>query len=56
MGIIIKLRFKDSFKAKGEAIRPVFLMYAGNALVISEAQDINHSLFLARLSPADLKI
>jgi len=55
MGIIIKIRFKDSFKAKGEAIRPVFLTYAGNALVISESQGINHSLSLAHFSPAALK-
>lgn len=55
MGIIIQLRFKDSFKAKGEAIRPVFPRNARNALAFSEPQYVNHALSLAHVTSAALK-
>lgn len=49
MGIIIQLRFKDSFKPKGEAIRFVFPRNAGNAWARSEARCMNQTFSLAHL-------
>lgn len=55
MRTTIKRRFKDSFKAKGEAIGPMFLRNAENTLTFPESSYINHTLSLAPFTPAILK-